>query len=113
MIAVVYVVLRLTDDGVAIGLATAAQFLPVLVLGAWSGAIMDRVDRHKFMVKTQIGFTVIAAAFSLFSFADALAMPVIYGLSTAFGVSRPWTTPCVGRSSSTSWTARTYRTPWR
>ena len=85
MVAVIWVVLQLTDDGFALGLATAAQFAPVLVFGAWGGVVADRVDHHRFMLGTQAAFTVIAGAFSLLVFTDRLTMPFIYGLSLLFG----------------------------
>lgn len=85
-IAIVWVVLQLTGDGVALGLATAAQFLPVLVLGAWGGVVADRVDRHHFLIATQSAFAVVAMTFTVLSFADLLTLPLIYLLSVAFGV---------------------------
>ncbi len=86
MIAVVFVVLQITDDGLALGLATAAQFLPVLIIGAWAGVVADRVDHHRFMLLTQSAFTVIALGFTVLAFTDALTMPAIYALSTLFGI---------------------------
>lgn len=85
MIAVIWVVLQLTDDGVALGLVTAAQFLPVLVFGAWGGVIADRVDHHRFMLGTQVAFTVISAAFAGLILTDRLNLWAIYVLSLAFG----------------------------
>lgn len=85
-VAIIWVVLRLTGDGVALGLATAAQFLPVLVLGAWAGVVSDRVDRHRFLLGTQAAFAVVALAFSALTFTDRLSLPAIYGLSALFGV---------------------------
>ncbi len=85
MISIIWVVLQITDDGVALGLVTAAQFAPVLVFGAWGGVIADRVDHHRFMVGTQLAFTVIAAAFAGLAFADRLTLPFIYALAAAFG----------------------------
>ncbi len=84
-VALIWVVLRLTDNGFALGLATAAQFFPVLVLGAWGGVIADRVDRHRFMVITQVAFTVVAGAFAVLMVLDQLTMPFIYGLSLLYG----------------------------
>src|SRR5918997_1584173 len=46
-VAIVWVVLELTGSGLALGLVTAAEFLPVLVLGAWAGVVADRVDHHR------------------------------------------------------------------
>src|SRR3954454_17164037 len=49
-----WLVLRLShNSGSALGVVTALQFLPVLVLGAWSGVIADRFDKRKVLVVTQ------------------------------------------------------------
>ena len=85
MIAVIWVVLRLTDDGLVLGLVTASQFLPVLLFGAWGGVVADRVDHHRFMLMTQAAFAVIAVAFVGLVFTDHLNIPAIFVLSTAFG----------------------------
>ncbi|MDY7104091.1 MAG: MFS transporter [Actinomycetota bacterium] len=85
-IAITWVVLQLTNDGVALGLATAAQFLPVLVLGAWSGVVADRVDRHRMLLVTQSAFLVVALAFTALVFTDRITLPLIYLLALLFGV---------------------------
>ncbi len=85
-IAIIWVVYKLTNDGFSLGLATAAQFFPVLVLGAWGGVVSDRVDRHKLMIVTQIGFLIVAAAFTVLAFTHRLNLPVIYTLSAVYGV---------------------------
>ncbi|HUW02004.1 MAG TPA: MFS transporter [Acidimicrobiales bacterium] len=85
-VAIIFVVLRLSDDGVALGVATAAQFLPVLVLGAWAGVVADRVDCHRFLLVTQSAFAVVAVAFTVLTFADAETLPLIYLLSGLFGM---------------------------
>ncbi len=86
MVAVIWVVLRLTDDGLVLGLVTATQFLPVLLFGAWGGVVADRVDHLRFMLMTQVAFTVIAAAFVGLVFTDNLGLPAIFVLSTLFGL---------------------------
>ena len=85
-VAIIWVVLQLTDDGVALGLVTAAQFLPVLVLGAWAGVVADRVDRHRFMIATQCAFAVVAIGFTVLTFSGRESLPLIYVLSLAFGL---------------------------
>jgi len=85
-VAIIWVVLQLTGDGVALGLATAAQFFPVLVLGAWAGVVADRVDRHRFLLGTQLAFALVALGFAGLAFADRLTLPAIYVLATLFGV---------------------------
>ena len=55
LIAQTLFVLHLTDNnGVAVGVLTACQFLPVLVLGAWSGLVADRSDKRKLLLIVQV-----------------------------------------------------------
>ncbi len=47
LIAQSLLVLHLTDNNaVAVGVLAACQFLPVLVLGAWTGLVADRSDKR-------------------------------------------------------------------
>lgn len=85
-VAIIWVVLQMTGDGFALGMATAAQFLPVLVLGAWAGVVADRVDRHRFLLVTQVAFALVAVAFTALIFSDRLTLPAIYVLAALFGV---------------------------
>jgi MFS family permease len=85
-VAIVWVVLDLTDSGTALGLVTAAQFLPMLVLGPWTGLLTDRVNRHRLMVATQVAFTVLAVALSVLMLTDRASVPAMYALSLVFGI---------------------------
>ena len=85
-VAIIWVVLALTDNGVALGLVTAAQFLPMLLLGAWTGVIADRVDRHRMLVATQVAFTALAVVFSVVTLSGSATVGLMYGLSLVFGV---------------------------
>ena len=60
--AVAIIVDRLTGKTTAIGILSALQFGPMLVLGAWAGAVADRVDRRKMTILTQTGLALQAAA---------------------------------------------------
>ena len=53
MIAEMWVVLSLTGSGVAVGVTTALQFLPMLIFGAWGGLIADRVPKRRLLLLTQ------------------------------------------------------------
>lgn len=46
-------VLSLTNSGTALGLLTAAQFAPVLFLGAFAGLVADRSDKRRLLITTQ------------------------------------------------------------
>src|SRR3954449_6429336 len=52
-VAAVWVVLSLTGSGVAVGLTTALQFLPMLLIGAWGGLLADRIPKRRLLVATQ------------------------------------------------------------
>src|SRR5258705_2649186 len=50
LIAQALLVLKLTDNGFALGLLAACQFGPVLVLGAWAGLVADRSRKRKLLL---------------------------------------------------------------
>ena len=54
--------LNLTGSGVALGIDTALQFLPILLIGAWGGVIADRFDNRRVLILCQIAFAVPAFA---------------------------------------------------
>jgi len=74
-VAAVWVILSLTGSGVAVGLTTALQFLPMLLIGAWGGLLADRIPKRRLLMTTQA----------------LMAIPAI-GLFavTATGVVTPW-----------------------
>jgi MFS family permease len=52
-VAMVLLVLKLTQSGLAVGLVAACQFGPILLLSAWAGAVADRSDKRKLLFVTQ------------------------------------------------------------
>ncbi|HEU5252004.1 MAG TPA: MFS transporter [Solirubrobacterales bacterium] len=74
-VAAIWVILTLTDSGVAVGLTTALQFLPMLLIGAWGGLLADRFPKRRLLIATQA----------------LMAIPAV-GLFavTATGVVTPW-----------------------
>lgn len=48
-----WLVLKLTNSGVALGIAIALQFLPMLIVGTWGGLIVDRMSKRKILFLTQ------------------------------------------------------------
>ena len=49
-----FLVLRLTNSGTALGLATAARFLPMFVFGPLGGLVADRMNKRRVLYVTQI-----------------------------------------------------------
>ena len=52
-VAAVWLVLHLSGSGTAVGLTTAAEFLPMLLLGAWGGLLADRLPKRPLLLVTQ------------------------------------------------------------
>lgn len=60
-VAQAWLVLHLTGNALDLGITTALQFLPVLFLGTWGGAVADRVDKRRLLYFTQGAFAVNSA----------------------------------------------------
>ncbi|MGE5407073.1 MAG: MFS transporter [Syntrophothermus sp.] len=74
-VAALWLVLGLTGSGLAVGLTTALQFLPMLVLGAWGGLLADRFPKRRLLMTTQV----------------LMAVPAVFlFIVTATGAVSPW-----------------------
>ncbi len=86
MTAVSLLVYQRTGKATDVGVTLLCQFLPMLVLGVWAGAIADRVDKRKMTLLTQAGQAVLAFALGFLALAGWATLPVIYLVSVALGV---------------------------
>jgi MFS family permease len=64
-VAALWLVLSLTGSGLAVGLTTALQFLPMLLIGAWGGLLADRVPKRRLLLATQALMAIPALALFL------------------------------------------------
>lgn len=85
-IAMSWLVIRITGSGVDLGLVAAAQFLPVLVLGTFSGLVVDRFPRRRILVVTQSLFLIQASALFLITYTGMVRLWMIFALSIFFGL---------------------------
>ncbi len=53
-IAVAWLVIKLTNSPLALGIATAAQQAPYLVFGPWGGLLADRLSTRRLLITTQL-----------------------------------------------------------
>ena len=65
IVAEVWLILKLTGSGTAVGLVAALQFAPILLFGAFGGMLADRVPKWKLLQVTQAAMAV--PALSLFA----------------------------------------------
>jgi MFS family permease len=86
MTAVSLLVYQRTGKATDVGITLFCQFLPMLVLGVWAGAIADRVDKRKMTMLTQSGQAALAILLGVFALSGLASLPVIYLVSLANGV---------------------------
>jgi MFS family permease len=85
-VASAWLVLQITHSGVALGIQAALNFGPILLLGAWGGALADRGDKHRILLGTQAAFGILALAMWAVVQTDVVRLWMVYGLSLLQGV---------------------------
>ena len=85
-VAAIWVILTLTDNGFAVGLATALQFLPMLLLGAWGGLLADRIPKRRLLLTTQALMMVPALGLLIVTAAGVVAPWMVYLGVFGFGL---------------------------
>ncbi|HWO83324.1 MAG TPA: MFS transporter [Solirubrobacterales bacterium] len=84
-VAAVWVILTLTDSGVAVGLTTALQFLPMLLIGAWGGLLADRIPKRRLLMTTQALMMIPAAGLFAVTATGVVTPWMVYLAVFAFG----------------------------
>ena len=80
MVAEMWVVLTLTGSGVAVGVTTALQFLPMLAFGAFGGLIADRVPKRRLLLVTQTLHMIAPLAMLTLALEGVLAAWMVFAL---------------------------------
>lgn len=88
-----FLVLGLTHSGTALGVATAARFAPLLLLGPWAGLLVDRLDRRRFMLVTQASSAAVALVFGVLVSTGAIALWSVILLAGLLGVVNAFDAP--------------------
>jgi MFS family permease len=81
-----WLVLQLTHSPISLGVVTALQFLPVLLLSLVGGVISDRWSKHRLVTITQIAALVQAAIFAILVATGAIELWHVYVLAFTQGV---------------------------
>ena len=85
-LALAFLVLRLTGSGTDLGLATAARYLPLVLLGPFGGLVADRYDKRRLLYLTQSASALVAVAFAVLAALGRADVATVVGLSLALGV---------------------------
>jgi MFS family permease len=86
-------VYRLTGSGTALGLLTAIQFLPTLVLGAWAGVVVDRYDKRRIMTIASTVMAITATVLATLVVTDRVTLGAVYVLAAMFGLANTFDNP--------------------
>ncbi|MCA5892995.1 MFS transporter [Isoptericola sp. NEAU-Y5] len=74
------------ESGVAVGITTALQFLPFLLLSPWAGVLADRLPRRGLLMATQGGMGVLALALGALVLSGRAELWHVYGFALLLGV---------------------------
>ncbi|MGH8952149.1 MAG: MFS transporter [Acidimicrobiia bacterium] len=85
-VAQAWLVLELTGSGTAVGLVTALQFLPLLVLAPFGGVIADRVNKRRLLMFTQGLAGLSAATLGVVVLTGAIQLWMVYLLAFVLGM---------------------------
>lgn len=80
-----WLVLELTDSAIAVGIAASLQFLPMLLFGLWGGVLVDRMDRRRLIIWTQIVSGLLAAVLAAVVLVGAVELWMVYALALGLG----------------------------
>src|SRR4051812_43784621 len=92
-VAQAWLVLQLTGSPLALGVATACQTAPVLVLSLFAGVVADRVPKHRLLVVTQSVMLIQASLFAMLTAGGWIRLRDIYLLAALWGIANAFDYP--------------------
>jgi MFS family permease len=82
-----WLVLQLSHgSGIALGMTTALQFLPLLLFGLWGGALVDRLDKRRLLILTQGAMGLLAVGLGVLATAGAAQVWHVYVFAFVLGM---------------------------
>ncbi|SDI97228.1 Predicted arabinose efflux permease, MFS family [Frankineae bacterium MT45] len=88
-----WLVLELTNSGLALGIVTALQFGPALLLSLWGGVLADRGDKRRLLLLTQTLLALTTLLLGVLVLAGVVTYPQVLALALAMGIIAAIDTP--------------------
>jgi len=88
-----WLVLRLTDRALPVGITTALQFLPVLLFASWGGLTADRSDKRKLLAATQTAMGILALVLGVLTLTGSVRLWMVYLLAFLLGCATAFDMP--------------------
>ena len=92
-IATSWLVYRLTGSALLLGVVGFCGQIPTLLLAPFAGVLVDRWDRHRILVVTQILSMLQSLALALLVFTGTITVPLILALQVFQGIINAFDTP--------------------
>ena len=93
LVAQMWLIVKLTGSGVAVGFTAGLQFAPILLLGAWGGLIADRFPKRRVLMVTQPLMALPAIALWVLVAAGTVEPWMVYALVLVRGVVNAFDNP--------------------
>ena len=87
------VLLIAPNPGVALGITTALQFLPMLLFGLYGGVLADRYDKRRLLVGAQAAMGILALTLGVLDLTGAVRLWHVYALAFGLGLASVVDTP--------------------
>ncbi len=81
-----WLVLQITNSPLAVGITTALQFLPMLLMGLWGGLIADRYPKRRLLLITQTSMGVLAAVLAILTLSGVVEVWMVYLIAFGLGL---------------------------
>lgn len=81
-----WLVLELTGSGLGLGVITALQWLPVLLLGAWAGVVADRFDKRKVLIVTNVTSAILSLILGIATVTDVVTLWFVIVIALGLGI---------------------------
>jgi MFS family permease len=89
-----WLVLQLThNNGTALGITTGLQFLPILLLSPYAGAVADRFPKRRLLQAAQFAMAVPALILGLLAITGVAQQWHVYAIALMFGVATAFEAP--------------------
>lgn len=85
IVALTLLVLHRTNSGVAVGLLSACQYGPMLVLSPWAGLVADRSNKRRLLYVTQSLEMGQSATLAVLAFTPHMPLPAFFVVAAAGG----------------------------
>jgi MFS family permease len=88
-----WLVLKLTGSGTALGIVTALQYMPILLLGSYGGLVADRFPKRKILYVTQSVAGILALILGVLVATDLARLWTVYLLALCLGINSAFDMP--------------------